>query len=144
MSMKKVIGGGTQGAVLATTSGTAIKAFIHKEHYITERDVYLRLREHNVGNLAGFNVPRMINFHDELLIIEMEIVLVPFVLDFASAYLDSEPPYFDDQQIMESWEKEKREQFEDRWPEVKSLISLFKGLGIHLADVKPGNIMFAD
>ncbi len=142
--MKKEIGGGTQGVVLATTNGTAIKALNDTVCYMRERNIYLRLQECDIGKIGEFNVPRLVSYHDELLVIEMQIVLAPYVLDFASAYLDSEPPYLDDPQIMAEWEREKREQFEDRWPEVKSMMSDFKALGIHLADVKPGNVMFAD
>ena len=142
--MERQIGGGTQGVVLATNMGSAIKALIRKEHYLKERDVYLRLQEYGIGQLAGFNVPELISYHDELLVIEMQIVVKPYVLDFASAYLDCEPPYLHDQHIMAEWERSKRDEFEDRWPEVLRLMSKFKAMGIHLADVKPSNVSFAD
>lgn len=144
LSIERQIGGGIQGAVFASSSGTAIKALIQGDHYIRERNVYFRLREHNVDELAGFSVPRLVNIHDELLIVEMQIVTPPYVLDFASAYLDEPPPYFDDPAIMQSALARKRELFEDRWPAVSSLLSEFRALGIHLADVKPGNVMFGD
>jgi hypothetical protein len=83
----------------------------------------------------------------KLLVIEMQTVSPPYVLDFASAYLDNPPSYLhdvNDEHVMENWEAEKQEQFEGRWPEVQSLISAFRGYGIYLGDVKPGNIMFAD
>ena len=73
----------------------------------------------------------------------MQIVSPPYVLDFASAYLDEYPPYADSEEIMSQWEQDKREQFEDQWPKIKQVISAFRGIGIHLADLKPGNIMFA-
>jgi hypothetical protein len=89
-------------------------------------------------------VPRLLDSHDELLVIEMQIVTPPFVVDFASAYLDSFPPYVEDAEIMADWEANKQEQFEQRWPLVKQVLAAFQGHGIYLADIKPGNIEFAD
>jgi hypothetical protein len=43
---------------------------------------------------------------------------------------------------MAEWEREKRRQFGARWPVVRSALSQLRGHGIHLADVKPGNVMF--
>ena len=104
----------------------------------------MRFKEIGIENVSGFWVPKLLNHHDELLIIEMQIVTPPYVLDFASAYLDAPPPYANDAAIMSAWEAEKREQFEDQWPTVKSLMSAFRAYGIHLADVKPGNVVFAE
>lgn len=82
----------------------------------------------------------MLNADDELWVVEMEIVSPPFVLDFAGAYLDA-PPDFPDE-IMEDWRAEKREQFGERWNQVQDVMREFRRIGIFLADVKPGNIMF--
>jgi hypothetical protein len=45
---------------------------------------------------------------------------------------------------LQEWEEQKIEQFEDRWPIVRSALSSFKGHGIYLNDVKPGNVTFDD
>ena len=60
-----------------------------------------------VTTVRGFNVPELIAFDDELLVLEMTIVRRPFVLDFASAYLDSDkrPEFPDD--TWATWEEEK-------------------------------------
>lgn len=147
LSIEGQIGGGTQGAVFRTSKGTAVKALLDVSFYIRERDVYLRLRKLDIDNIRGFWVPRLIDHHDELFVIEMETVHPPYVLDFASAYLDHPPSYMedpDDADVRERWEQEKQEQFEDRWPEVRSLLSAFRRHGIFLGDVKPGNITFKD
>jgi|HubBroStandDraft_6_1064221.scaffolds.fasta_scaffold23081_5 hypothetical protein len=147
LSIEGQIGGGTQGVVLRTNLGTAVKALLDASFYVCERDVYLRLRKLDIDKIRGFWVPRLINHHDELLVIEMQTVHPPYVLDFASAYLDHPPSYMedsDDAQVREDWEKEKEDQFEDRWPEVRSLISAFRGYGIFLGDLNPRNIAFAD
>ena len=85
----------------------------------------------------------MLAYDDALLCIEMEIVAPPFVLDFAGAYLDRRTDYPDD--VMEEWQAEKLEQFgEERWKIVQNIMAHFARMGIYLADVKPGNITFAE
>jgi len=142
--MEKQLGAGIQGVVFSTDAHTAVKAFLRAESYVRERDVYLRLTKLGIDRVSGFWVPKLVSHHDELLIVEIQIVSPPFVLDFASAYLDQPPPYADDEERMAEWEAEKQEQFEHRWPEVLSLMSEFRAFGIYLSDVKPGNITFAD
>lgn len=135
------LGFGYDGIVFSTDRKSAIKALRFQPLFQRERDVYLRLKEHGVVEVLGFNVPRLLRFDDELFVIEMEIVSPPFVLDFAGAYLDTPPDYPED--VLEEWRAEKTEQFGERWPEVKRVMSEFRALGIFLADVKPGNIEFA-
>jgi len=98
---------------------------------------------HQVNDILGFAVPELICDDDTLWVIEMEIASPPFVLDFAGAYLDHRPDFPDD--VLEEWEAEKLEQFgEERWEIVQSIMAAFRRFGIYLADVKPGNITFAD
>ena len=75
-------------------------------------------------------------------VIEMSIVARPFVLDFAGAWLDI-PPEFSEQ-VWAEWEAEKRMQFEARWPEVKEVLAVLEAMDIHMEDVSPSNIAFAD
>ena len=136
-------GWGYDGIVLGTTIGSAIKGFGFERLFQRERDVYLRLAEFDVDGIMGFNVPRLLAYDDALLCIEMEVVSPPFVLDFAGAYLDQRPDYPDE--VMEEWQADKLEQFgEERWLIVQNIMAHFARMGIHLADVKPGNITFAE
>ncbi|HET6323414.1 MAG TPA: hypothetical protein VFG04_01845 [Planctomycetaceae bacterium] len=144
LSIVKQLGSGTQGIVFSTNCDTAIKALLHTDHYLRERDVYLRLRDRKVDKIRQFWVPQLTQADDNLRVIEMEVVRPPFVLDFASAYLDQDPPYLNEPEVIATWEREKREQFEGRWPEVKKMMREFRALGIHLADVKPGNVVFVE
>jgi hypothetical protein len=89
-----------------------------------------------------FRIPELLKYSDQLLIVEMTIVSRPFILDFAGAYLDKKPSY--DAEQWEEWEREKIEQFEDRWPEVRQAMAYFRRHGIYLNDIKPGNVEFAD
>ncbi len=116
---------------------------MRKEFYLRERNVYRRLMDQGIERISGFWVPKLVDCHDELLVIEMQIVSPPYVLDFASAYLDETPLYCEDKEMMAAWQAERRELFGDRWPEVLALMAEFRRLGIYLMDPKPGNIMFA-
>ncbi len=107
------LGYGYDGIVFATSRQSAIKVLRHDRLYFRERDVYLRLGQHSVSNVLGFSVPELLEYCDELLVVEIGIVSPPFVLDFAGAYLDTRPDFPDD--VLEEWEAEKLEQFgEDR------------------------------
>jgi hypothetical protein len=97
---------------------TAIKVHRSVEPYLRERAVYERLKDVSVSEILGFNVPQPIHFDDQLRVIEMTVVVRPFVLDFAGAWLDN-PPDFPDETWVE-WEAEKREQFDAHWPKVQA------------------------
>jgi serine kinase of HPr protein (carbohydrate metabolism regulator) len=121
---------------------TAIKAHRAVEPYLRERSVYERLKAAGVSEVLGFHVPQPIRFDDELRVIEMSIVVRPFVLDFAGAWLDI-PPDFSDE-VWAEWEDEKRGQFGSRWPKVQEILGALETLDIHMVDVSPSNIAFLD
>ena len=100
--------------------------------------MYLRLQAHKISQIDGFNVPQLLFFNDQLMVIEMQVVTRPFVLDFAGAYLDKRPPFDDDQ--LREWEEDRKEVFGDDWTKVRGLMASLRGIGIHLNDVKPGNV----
>jgi hypothetical protein len=121
---------------------TALKAHRSTEPYQRERAAYERLRDARVTQILGFHVPQFIRADDALRVIEMTIVTRPFVLDFAGAWLDA-PPEFPDETWAE-WESEKVEQFGPRWPTVQAVLAELESLDIHMIDVSPSNIAFAD
>jgi hypothetical protein len=102
--------------------------------------VYFRLRDIGIIEVEGHHVPEMIDFDDELLALELTVVARPFVLDFGGAYLDNPPDYSED--VLEQWERDKEEQFEENWPHAASILETLKSYGIYVADVNPGNIGF--
>lgn len=104
--------------------------------------MYERLREAGVIDICGFNVPQLIGMDEKLMVIEMTVVTRPFVLDFAGAYLDA-PPHFPEE-TWEEWAKEKQEQFEERWSRVQTVLGALERLDIHMIDVSPNNVAFAD
>lgn len=119
---------------------TALKIHEYEEAYCRERDVYLRLLEHEVEKLGGHHVPQMLNCDDQLLAIEMTIVSRPFLLDFGGAYLDRKPDY--EEATMTEWLAEKEEQFGSNWDFASEILAKLRSYGIYVADVNPGNIGF--
>jgi len=78
---------------------------------------------------------------EALLVIEMTIVEPPFILDFASAYVDYPPEFSDD--VMEDWRQQKHFQFGDNWGHVQILLDVLENTyGIYFLDPSPGNIKF--
>ena len=86
------LGFGVHGSVFVAKNqtdeeSTAVKAHETERFYSKELKVYFRLMEHAVTHVRNAAVPRLLDYDDELLIIEMTMVTGPFVLDFAGAYL---------------------------------------------------------
>jgi hypothetical protein len=147
LDLAEKLGSGKDGIVLAAKhkskpADVAIKVLRLEEPYWREKRTYQRLGMLAVTTVQGFNVPELIAFDDGLLTLEMTIVRRPFVLDFASAYLDRRPEFPED--VWATWEEEKKEQFEARWRAVQEVLAAFERLGIYLLDVSPGNIGFLD
>jgi len=117
---------------------TAVKVHREVEPYLRERAAYERLKQARVTEIMGFHVPQFIGADDEFRVIEMSIVIRPFVLDFAGAYLDRPPQFSDD--VRAEWDAGKREQFEASWPVVEKVLAALEELGIYMMDVSPGNI----
>ena len=140
-------GHGVHGSVFAAESQPeksagllqwAVKVHKNEADYRRERDIYLRLEENDVTQIRGCDVPQLMRFDDEFLIIEMTAVRRPFLLDFAGAFLDKAPDFSDE--VMADWLAKKREQFGARWPEVAAILRVLEGFGIHYMDVSPKNI----
>lgn len=138
MSLIRRLGAGYDGVIFETDRRSAIKSLRYAELFERERDVYLRLFERAITEVCGCRVPRLMDYSDRLQVIEIGIVKPPFVLDFAGAYLDRRPDFPDD--VYAEWQAEKAEQFGDDWPLVQTIMATLAGIGIYLADVKPGNI----
>ncbi len=92
--------------------------------------------------MLGFNVPQLLGYDAEFLVLEMTVVQQPFVLDFAEVRLDF-PLEFPDE-VWATWLEEKEEQFGERWPVVMRVLAEFEALDIYLLDVSTRNICFRD
>lgn len=143
--LEKELGSGMDGAVYAVTDNSNHGRFAVKFHrsgdgFRRERDVYLRLKEHALFEICGFSIPEMLAWDETTLAIEMTIVDRPFLLDFASAFLDEVPDFTPDPY----GDEEKRQRFGDRWPVVQRAIGVLRAHGIFMFDISPGNIGFRE
>ena len=143
LKLLEQLGSGVDGLVWSTNRGSAVKAHRSKDLFEKELRVYFRLDEHSDADFCGFNVPKMIEFHPELFVIEMHLVVPPFVVDFVGATLDRPSPALsamEEEELVE-WENDKLELFgAPDWEIVSNVISRFRRIGIHLNDVHKGNI----
>lgn len=118
----------------------ALKFHRFEEPYRRERDVYARLMEAEVQEISGLRVPQLLRWDDEALTLEMTIVKPPFLLDFASGFLDFAPTFPDE--VWEDWEARNAEQFGEDWMRAKSVLGDLRDYGIHMLDPSPNNICF--
>lgn len=132
------LGFGKDGSVWATAEARALKVHDRLATYTVERNVYWRLNEQAITEVAGHALPELLAWDDELAILEMSIVKPPFVLDFASAQLDHPFDFPDD--IMHAWLAERLELFGPLWPRAAAVLRALERYGIFMLDVHPGNI----
>ncbi len=140
ISVLRFLGDGNDGAVWETNRKTAVKVLERPDSNQRERDAYLRLKDRGVFQIEGFAVPKLIDRHDTLQVVEMTIVFPPCILDFAKSYVDH-PPEFS-AEVMADWEAETAELFEDKWPTVQTILGWLRTHGIYYFDARPGNIQF--
>ena len=135
------LGAGKDGTVYATNRGTAIKVHARAESYTRERDIYLRLRDRRIRKAWIFNIPRLKGFDDECLVLEMSIVTPPYLLDFASAYLEQRPDF--PEEVEEEWQRNIQESFGEKFGEVMAALeALERDAGVILLDIHPHNVKF--
>ncbi|HVX60224.1 MAG TPA: hypothetical protein VHC19_06480 [Pirellulales bacterium] len=136
------LGDGTDGAVWATDQNSAIKAFNYDFGYFNERDAYARLADFGVTEqIAGFWIPKMLGCHDDLMVVEMDLMQQPpYIIDFAKVRFDR-PPDFSEETLLQ-YEQQGLERFERRWPTVKLLMGALESFQIYYLDPQPNNIVF--
>jgi len=135
------LGAGKDGTVHQTRSGSAVKVHERPDSYQAERDVYLRLLARGIINVCGLSVPVLLNFDDDLLVLEMQMVSPPYLLDFASAWLDNPPDF--SREVINEWHDRLRESFGDRFPEIINVLeTLANDAGVYMLDIHPHNVKF--
>jgi hypothetical protein len=135
LRLARHLGGGIHGVVYEAESNAfpgfvAVKAHRDSTPFQRERDVYLRLREERVTRIRGFNIPQVVAWDDELLVIEMTMVKQPFVLDFGGAWLDVAQEFSED--AWNQWQRQLDEVFEERAIEVRRVLAVLRSYGVIL------------
>ena len=139
LAIESRLGFGQDGIVYGSSNKTALKCLRTGELYRREKAVYCLLQTKGVKTVRGFHVPELIDYEDTLWVIEMTIVTPPYILDFASAYLEPCMNKFSQEQL-EEWREQKLDEFESNWPQVRLLMAAFEGLGVYLSDIHPRNV----
>ena len=142
LELETPVGHGTDGSVWASSRLTAVKALYRRRNYDLELECYKRFQARQVVNLAGFTVPQLVAWDDVLLIIEMELVTPPYILDFGKVAIDRRPDF--SAEVWADWDEQIAELFESRLPDVRRLLLALERHGIYYLDPKPGNIMFEE
>src|SRR5438105_3280445 len=97
LKIEQPLGFGIHGSVFAVSGRkrgiTAVKYFLEVEPFVREFEVYARLDELAITEVCGFNVPQLLYVDEDLRILEMTLVVRPFILDFGGAYLDAKPAF---------------------------------------------------
>ena len=136
-----LLGAGKDGTVYDTNLDTAIKIHSVAENYRRERDVYFRLLDREISSICGLKLPLLLNYDDDLLIIEMTTVTPPYLLDFASAWLDNPPDF--SREVINEWHDRLRESFGVRFPDIINVLqALAEKAGVFMLDIHPHNVKF--
>ena len=138
----RLLGEGTDGEVWATNEDTALKAFRYEFGYANERDTYLRLAEYGVTNqIAGFWIPRILGYDDELKVIELDLMQKPLVYHrFREGSSQLRTRFLRGN----AGRNEAHGQwlFGKNWAAVKILMNELESYRIFYLDPKPHNIVF--
>jgi hypothetical protein len=139
------LGDGKDGCVFETERRHAVKFLDDNPIYRREIRAYQILRQRDINEINGFQIPRLIRNDDELRAIEMTIVQPPFILDFASAYTIDEYNRFEfTEDVLAERETSWMEIFGDRWSQVQAICNAFtRETGLILLDLSLNNIKFA-
>ena len=141
MKLERMLGRGKDGIVFATSTASAVKAYAIEGPFLREWACYRRFMEANVRDVLGLALPKLRGTDERLLVIEMSIVMPPYLLDFASAYLDYPPDF--SEEVLENWRTEKQELFGENWGRVLMLLHVLEEQwGVYMLDIHPGNIAF--
>src|SRR5262245_19044746 len=76
----KFLGGGNDGDVWESDQNTAVKALRRVDNFQTELECYQRLRDRGMTKILGLAVPRLVDWEQDLMTIEMEILSPPCLI----------------------------------------------------------------
>lgn len=138
LTITEYLGGGEDGGVWATDQQMALKFCEREKNYLRELACYDILERNGIDSINGCDIPRLIGWDDDLLLIQMLVVKPPYILDFGKAHL-SPPDY--SPEVLADHEEKTREQWGHRIGEIHSIVWQLRQIGIYYLDTKPGNIV---
>jgi hypothetical protein len=141
VDLKEPLGDGTDGIVVATDRNSAIKALRLPDAYSRELRAYQRLKDLGICFVDGLTVPSLIDHDDHAMIVEMDIVQPPYLIDFGKAYTDESSPY-DEGQLAQYRASLAHKFRKEDLPRVRKVCGILAGYGIEYLDASPWNIRF--
>jgi hypothetical protein len=129
---------GWEAFLWLTTEDSVLKVHRNSKEFLQELAVYQRLATRGGKPLQGFQIPLLLDYDENRLVLELSFVRPPYVLDFGRATLDGAPADFDPESP--EWIAEKQQSYGSRWPEIVRLLDALRHLGIHYVDVHRRNI----
>ena len=137
LPFKSRLGSGEEGCVWGTAFDTAIKAFDREKNFNLELKAYEILQFNNTSEIKPFNVPRLIGYDEDLLVIEISIVSPPYLLDFGKVYFQK-PDYPSD--AIREYEERIEDHFGKNIIHVRAALYELELMGIYYADANSRNI----
>lgn len=119
-----------------TNVETVVKVHRYHDRFEKELAAYHRLAERKITRLKGFEFPQLVDYDEQMRILELSIVSPPYILDFVEVGLGKKPSNFDLDRI----EAQQSKQFGKDWPDVRRLLEALMQIGIYYDDVHNKNI----
>ena len=121
-------------------ANSVVKLHFGKEAYRRELDVYRHLQDLEMTTICGCDIPQLLAWDDDELVLEMTLVKPPYVLDFGQAYLYWPPDFPDD--VWEATYEKWREVFGDDWGKASGILDAFEAIDVYMLDPTPSNFRF--
>lgn len=134
------LGAGIGGYVyLSPDLTTAVKVHNHEDGFQRELFVYRRLRSLRITKLHGLTVPKLHNADQSLMLIQMDFVSAPFLLDFAGVLLESPYRAFDAERL-QHWHDSISGFFGPNAHIAYAIYNTLSQYGLYYVDFRPSNL----
>lgn len=132
------LGWGVSGFVYLSPDGRAVvKIYRHEEAFTREVEVYRRLRRLRITELHGLTIPKLLDARRDLMLISMDFVIAPYLLDFAGVRFDP-PDYPPD--VMEHWHAQIARMYGPNAGIAYAVYHTLSQHGMYYMDFRPSNM----
>ncbi|MCC7350260.1 MAG: hypothetical protein IT446_06795 [Phycisphaerales bacterium] len=132
------LGWGISGFVfLSPDLQSAVKVHRYEQSFLREVQVYRILRQLRLHQLHGLTIPKLIDFRTDIKLIRMNVVIAPYLLDFAGVHFH--PPDFPSE-AMESWHAGIHELYGPNDHIVYDVYNSLMRHGLYYMDFRPSNL----
>jgi hypothetical protein len=134
------LGAGVGGYVyLSPDLRTAVKIHNHEDGFHRELEVYRRLQKLDITRIHGLTIPKLRAASEDLLLIQMDFVSAPYLLDFAGVLFQPPHTVFDDERI-QYWHDKIKEFFGPNAHIAYAVYNTLAKHGLYYMDFRPTNL----